>query len=84
MFEELEVIGTTGFLRRTKAPSFTSDGDDWWLQEYNARRYPNRHAGWALSTKMSIKRAVPARAWNAARSVRSRVGSRGGGVADPD
>jgi hypothetical protein len=40
MFERLEVVQTTGFLRRTSAPTFDPLADGWWLQKWNAARHP--------------------------------------------
>jgi hypothetical protein len=40
MFELLEVVDTTAFLRRTAAPTFDPLRDGWWLQRYNQRRWP--------------------------------------------
>jgi hypothetical protein len=41
MFDEIVVVGNTGFLRRTAAPTFDPLGDGHWLQGYN-RRLPIR------------------------------------------
>jgi len=68
MFDELEVSGTTGFLRRTSAPTFPPDGDGWETQAFNARRYPNRRAGIAICSLMAVKRRVSPRAWESVRS----------------
>ena len=38
MFEFLEVVGNTGFLRRTDAPVFAPLGDGWWTQNFNTSR----------------------------------------------
>lgn len=38
MFELVEVVGYTGFLRRTDAPCFDPFGDGWWLQNFNQQR----------------------------------------------
>jgi hypothetical protein len=40
MFEVLEVVRTTAFLRRTDVPVFDPLGDGWWLQRYNMRAWP--------------------------------------------
>ncbi len=40
MFEELELVGSTAFFRRTRAPCFEPFGDGWWLQNYNKARHP--------------------------------------------
>jgi hypothetical protein len=39
MFELQEVVETTGFLRRTDAPTFPPTGDGWWMQGYNKRAF---------------------------------------------
>lgn len=39
MFLLEEIVGTTAFFRRTSHPTFNPTGDDWWIQEYNARRF---------------------------------------------
>lgn len=40
MFEEMEVIDTTAFFRRTDAETFDPYGDEWWLQGFNKKHYP--------------------------------------------
>jgi hypothetical protein len=35
MFEHLETLSTTAFLRRTDAPATNPYGDEWWKQGYN-------------------------------------------------
>jgi len=40
MFELIEVVGTTAFLRRTSAPAFPTDQDGWETQNYNLARFP--------------------------------------------
>jgi len=40
MFRLLEIVGNTAFFDRTAAPTFAPTGDGWWLQAYNARRFP--------------------------------------------
>lgn len=40
MFELLGVVDQTAFFRRTAAPTFSPDGDGWWLQKYNSGRFP--------------------------------------------
>ena len=40
MFEEIGVLGTTGVLRRSHEPALPRDGDHWWEQAYNFRRFP--------------------------------------------
>ncbi len=44
MFERVEVVGTTAFLRRTSAPAFPTDEDSWETQRYNLERFPL--SGW--------------------------------------
>ncbi len=39
MFEFLEIVGNTAFLRRTDAPTFDPEGDGWWRQGYNEQLY---------------------------------------------
>lgn len=39
MFELLEIVGNTAFLRRTDAAMFDPEGDGWWRQGYNERIY---------------------------------------------
>jgi predicted O-methyltransferase YrrM len=39
MFELQEVVETTAFFRRTSAPTFSTVGDGWWLQNYNRRAF---------------------------------------------
>jgi hypothetical protein len=39
MFEFLEIVGNTAFLRRTDAPMFDPEGDGWWRQGYNEQLY---------------------------------------------
>lgn len=38
MFEFLEIVGNTSFVRRTAHPALNPTGDDWWLQRYNTNR----------------------------------------------
>jgi hypothetical protein len=40
MWQEVRVVATTGFLRRTGAATFPTTGDGWWLQQFNKRRFP--------------------------------------------
>jgi hypothetical protein len=40
MFRLLDLVDTTAFFVRTQAPLFAPDGDGWWLQQYNKRRFP--------------------------------------------
>jgi hypothetical protein len=40
MFEALEVVWDTAFLRRTNAPTFNPFGDGWGTQPYNKKRFP--------------------------------------------
>ena len=42
MFELQEVVETTAFFRRTSAPTFSTVGDGWWLQQYNQRAFESR------------------------------------------
>lgn len=51
MFRLLEVVEKTAFFRRTDAPTFDPFGEGWWLQRYNARRFP-RTAHLALRDKV--------------------------------
>ena len=44
MFEPVDVVGTTAFLRRTSAPSFPTGQDGWETQRYNLDRFPL--SGW--------------------------------------
>ena len=41
MFEKIDTVDSCMFLRRTSAAVFNPVGDDWWLQNYNASRYPD-------------------------------------------
>jgi hypothetical protein len=41
MFEMLDSVHTTVFLRRTNSPARDPFGDNWWLQRYNSKHYPN-------------------------------------------
>jgi hypothetical protein len=41
MFEMVESIHTTVFFRRTEAAMRDPLGDNWWLQGYNLKHYPN-------------------------------------------
>lgn len=40
MFSLIETVGKTAFFERTQAPAFSPVEDGWWLQRYNARRFP--------------------------------------------
>lgn len=44
MFKVVEVVDSTAFLRRTSAPTFPTDQDGWWEQNYNYSRFPV--SGW--------------------------------------
>lgn len=73
MFEVVEVVDTTGFLRRTDAPVFPAHEDGWWTQSYNYSRFPI--SGWPAwgglrprvrnlvprPVRQIAKRAVPSR-----------------------
>lgn len=73
MFDLIEVVETTAFIRRTDAPVFPIDQDGWWEQSYNYVRFPI--SGWpqwgGLRPRMrnlmprgarrALKRAVPSR-----------------------
>ena len=54
MFEEIEVIGTTAFFKRTSAETFDPFADGWWLQNYNKKRYPI----W-INSQTAIKSFIP-------------------------
>ena len=62
MWAEVELVGTTGFLRRTAAPTFDPLGDLWHEQPYNSTRYPVALWPWrvraARRTTYAAKRAV--------------------------
>jgi precorrin-6B methylase 2 len=36
----LELASTTAYFQRTDSPDFDMEGDGWWLQRYNAQRFP--------------------------------------------
>lgn len=40
MFDEIGVFSTTGLLRRSREIVLPADGDHWWEQAYNFRRFP--------------------------------------------
>jgi SAM-dependent methyltransferase len=40
MYEEVGVFSTTGVLKRTVYPGVSSEGDHWWEQGYNVKRFP--------------------------------------------
>ncbi len=40
MFMLVQVVRTTAIFRRTAAPVFSPVSDGWWLQRYNANRFP--------------------------------------------
>lgn len=40
MYDVIEVVRTTAFLRRTTAPLFDPEGEGWNTQPYNVRRFP--------------------------------------------
>jgi len=54
MFEQLEVIGTTAFFKRTSTETFDPYADGWWLQNYNKKKYPI----W-INTKTAVKSFIP-------------------------
>jgi hypothetical protein len=59
MFELVEVVGTTAFLRRTNAPTFPNSGDGWENQHYNLDRFPL--SGWPVwgSVRPRARNLVP-------------------------
>ena len=59
MFEAVDVVGTTAFLRRTDAPVFPVDEDGWWTQNYNIARFPL--SGWPAwgNLRPRVRNAVP-------------------------
>src|SRR5579859_2773123 len=59
MFDVVEVVGTTAFLRRTEAPAFPTDEDGWWTQHYNLARFPL--SGWPAwgALRPRVRNAVP-------------------------
>lgn len=54
MFELLEIVHTTAFLRRTAVPTFDPLADEWWLQRYNLRRWPPPRGLSAWRTLVSL------------------------------
>lgn len=58
MFRMVEVVDTTAFFKRTQAPLFDPEGDGWWLQEYNKKRFPVGHE---ISTMGRLRRLVAGR-----------------------
>jgi hypothetical protein len=67
MFEEIEVVGHTAFLRRTAAPAFDPLADGWWRQRFNERMLL-RYA-W----KDRLKKAIPAAWWSSGRDLYVRL-----------
>lgn len=63
MFETVDVLRTTAILRRTSAPTFPPDGDTWWRQRYNARRFPDfsRTRGFSLYERAKARVPEPVR-----------------------
>jgi hypothetical protein len=59
MFEVVDVLRTTAFLRRTSAPTFPPEGDDWPRQRYNARRFPEFRWTRGFSLYERAKARVP-------------------------
>jgi hypothetical protein len=59
MFDLVEVVGTTAFLRRTAAPVFDPEGDGWWLQDYNTRRMPRAPLSKAIRSVLSRRAKQP-------------------------
>ena len=45
MFNFLSLVDKTAFFQRTDAPLFDPQGDGWWLQKYNTRRFPVESIG---------------------------------------
>src|SRR5664280_1701629 len=44
MFDLIEIVRDTAFLRRTGTPTIQPLGDSWWLQGYNRSHYEQNHA----------------------------------------
>jgi hypothetical protein len=52
MFELLETVHQTAFLRRTGAPAIDPYSDNWWLQGYNRLHYEHVIAGSPSKTRL--------------------------------
>lgn len=65
MFEQIDVVADTAFLRRTTAPLFDPLGDGWWLQAFNKSYYDQ------LTNPQP--RSKPARTASAARRLISKI-----------
>lgn len=61
MYRLAEVVQTTAFFVRTSAPLFDPLADGWWLQKYNARRFPIADKSVPLTLRDRLKRRVPAK-----------------------
>jgi hypothetical protein len=68
MFELLEIVGNTAFLRRTDAPLFDPEGDGWWRQGYNEGLYvqiksqeqrQQRYRQWQQGLRRQVHRFLP-------------------------
>lgn len=61
MFEVIDVLRSTMFLRRTPAPTFPPDGDSWPEQRYNAKRFPDFSQTQGFSLYERARTRVPER-----------------------
>lgn len=59
MFDFLEVVQTTAFLRRNHTPLFHPLQDGWWLQAYNKTRFPIGPAPARPTFSQTLRRWVP-------------------------
>jgi len=59
MFRVVEVVGTTAFFRRTSAALFDPEGDGWWLQKYNTKRFKEPGVGFREATRRRVSPWVP-------------------------
>lgn len=50
MFSLIETVGKTAFFERTSAPTFSPVQDGWWLQKYNALRFPVQYQNIGLGS----------------------------------
>ncbi len=62
MFEFVALLRTTAVFRRSTAPTFSPVGDSWWLQRFNAARFPVEsgppHSAEALSGRVQLESSI--------------------------
>ena len=59
MFRLVDIVQTTAFFRRTGAALFDPEGDGWWLQEYNKKRFKEPAPGFRETVRRRVSPWIP-------------------------